>query len=131
MNDWVIYYTLGAASLLGNFVALPVFLTATVFLHRQLRSRSSLALIATVAIATFARFIRLTPLARVYDTVKFKDGSTHTAFGPNTFGTAMEILFRADIFAIAIIVLGMALAWRRTREQNAQHPAGECLLRRK
>jgi hypothetical protein len=124
MNDWGLHYALFAASVLGNFVALPIFLAATILIHRRVRSRSSMALVATVAFAIFARFIRETPLARIYETVKFKDGTTQTASGPNAFGTAMELLLRADVFAIAIIVLGMALAWRRTREQKAQHPAG-------
>ena len=118
MTDWIVHYVMLVASVLGNFVALPVFLVAAILLHRRVRSSLSVSLIAGTAIATFARFIRQTPLAREYHTYTLPDGGTATGFGPNAFGLAMEIVFRADIFIMAILVVCIVLKWQK--QKNAQ-----------
>ena len=124
MTDWIIHYVMLAAYILGNFVALPVFLAASIVMYRRIPSKASVSLIVAVGLATFARFIRQTPLAREYSTYTLPNGGTGTAFGPNAFGIFMEILFRADIFAIAIIVLCMAIAWGRRQQGDAQRQPG-------
>jgi len=118
MTDWIVHHVMRTASLLGYFVALPVFIVAALLFHRRVRSGLSVSLIAGTGIATFARFIRQTPLAREYHTYTLPDGGTATGFGPNAFGLGMEIVFRASIFIMAILVVCIVLKWQK--QETAQ-----------
>ena len=65
MTDWIVHYVMLVASVLGNFVALPVFLVAAILLHR--RVRSSLSLSAGVSrIITSPKVTKAGPLTGLF-----------------------------------------------------------------
>ncbi len=120
MDDWITYYVMSAASLLGNFVSLPIFVAAAVVIHKRLRARLSALLVAATVIALVSRFARWTPLAQTQHHFVGSNGQPAVATGPNALGTALEIIFRADVFVIAVLALCLALTWKKSRQGDAQ-----------
>jgi hypothetical protein len=95
------YHMTFAVSILATLVSLPIFLYASILVHRTLKTTASALLVVAVAAALLAKLLRLTPLA-----LTRHDGG----YSATIVGVAAQMFFRVDMLVIAVLALLVALA---------------------